>query len=328
MWIGLDHDDMAEQCIYRLKIDADFKQLIPPLSEEEFQQLEQNIIRDGCREPLCVWYNTILDGHNRYEICTRQQIPFMIQRIYLKNREEAIAWICTNQLGRRNITEETRKYLIGKRYEIEKILGAHNAAGTNQYTKKEVGAKMLPEPLFGATAGRTRERLGEEYNISHASILNYEKYTKALDLLSKVVPELVPKILASDVKISLENTIALSRLSGQEVRRLSQLVSDDTTEFVSNLRKVLQKNQGSAEKNPLSIPVGLVKEMPAYDPDAEISSLTFTIPSWISSINRARSAADLSDITDNARDKLEKELTELKETINNMLLAIAIKEVI
>jgi hypothetical protein len=317
---------MAEQCIYRLKIDTDFKQLIPPLSTEEFHQLEQNIIRDGCREPLCVWYNTILDGHNRYEICIKHQIPFMIQRIYLKNREEAIAWICANQLGRCNITEETRKYLIGKRYEIEKMLGAHNAAGTNQYTKKEVGAKMLPEPLFGATAGRTRERLSEEYNISHASILNYEKYTQALDSLSKVVPELVPKILASDVKISLENTIALSRLSGQEVRRLSQLVTDDTTEFVSDLRKVLQKNQGSAEKNPLPVPVGLVKEMPAYDPDAEISSLTFTIPSWISSINRARSAADLSDITDNARNKLEKELIELKETINNMLLAI--KEVI
>lgn len=103
---------------------------------------------------------------------------------------------------------------------------------------------------------------------------------------------------------------------------MSQLVSDDTTEFVSDLRKVLPKNKGSTEKNPLSIPVGLVKEMPAYDPDAEISSLTFTIPSWISSINRACSAADLSDITDNARSKLEKELTELKETINNMLVAI------
>lgn len=324
--IGPNHSDMAEQCTYRLKIDAYFKQIIQPLSAEEFRQLEQDIIRNGCREPLCVWYNTILDGHNRYEICAKQQIPFMIQRIYLKNREEAIVWICANQLGRRNITEEMRKYLIGKRYEIEKILGAHIAAGTNQYTKKEVGAKMLPEPLFGATAGRTRERLGEEYNISHASILNYEKYTQALDSLSKVIPELVFKILASDVKISLENTIALSKLSGQEVRRLSQLVSDDTTEFVFNLRKVLQKNQGSVEKNPLSVPVGLVKEMPAYDPDAEISSLTFTIPSWISSINRARSAADLSDITDNARGKLEKELTELKETINNML--VAIKEVI
>lgn len=317
---------MAEQCIHKLKIDADFKQLIPTLSAEELQQLEQNIIRDGCREPLCVWNNTILDGHNRYEICTRLQIPFMIQRINLRNHEEAIAWICAHQLGRRNITEETRKYLIGKRYEIEKILGAHNAVRTNLHTKKEVRAKMLPEPSFGASAGRTRERLGEEYNISHASILNYEKYTQALDSLSRLVPDLVSKILSNEVKISLENTILLSRLSGQEIRCLNQLISDDPTEFISYLRKVLPKNQSSAEKHPLPIPAGSVKEMPAYDPDAEISSLALTIPSWISSINRARSAADLSDVTDNARRKLESELMELKETVDHMLAVI--KEVI
>ena len=116
---------MTEKRIYKLKTDTVFKQLITPLSAEELRQLEQNIIRDGCREPLCVWNSTILDGHNRYAICTRMQIPFMIQKICVRNREEAMAWICANQLGRRNITHETRKYLIGKRYEMEKIIGAH-----------------------------------------------------------------------------------------------------------------------------------------------------------------------------------------------------------
>ena len=319
---------MAERCIYKLKIDDGFKQLIPPLSAEELQQLEQNLIRDGCREPLCVWNNTILDGHNRYEICTRKQIPFMIQRIYLKNREEAIAWICANQLGRRNITDETRKYLIGKRYEMEKILGAHNAAGTNQHTKKEVSFKISTEPAFDETAFRTSERLGKEYHISYATVLKYGKYSHALDALSRIVPELVPKILSGEVKISHENIVELSQLSGQDARRLSQLISDDATEFVgySDMRKVLPKRQDSAVSPPLPIPTGSVKDMPAYDPDAEISSLALTIPSWVSSIDRTRSITNLSGISDNARRKLEKELLGLKETINTMLAAI--KEVI
>ncbi len=312
---------MVEQCIYKLKIDAGFKQLIPSLSAEELQQLEQNIIRNGCREPLCVWNNTILDGHTRYEICTRRQIPFMIQRIYFKNREEAIAWICANQLGRRNITNETRRYLIGKRYEMEKILGSHNAVGTNQHTKKEVRAKMLSEPPFGVTAGRTRERLSEEYKISHATVLNYEKYSQSLDLLSRVVPELVPKILSGGVKISREYTVELSRLPCQEIKRLSQLISDDT-EFVAYLREVLPKRQSPAEKPPLPIPAGSVKDMPAYDPDAEISSLALTIPSWVSSINRTCSASNLRGATYKARNKLEKQLLELKESIEYMLTAI------
>ena len=314
---------MAEQCANKLKIDAGFKHLIPPLSAEELQHLEQNIIRDGCREPLCVWNDTILDGHNRYEICTRRQIPFMIQRIYIKNREEAIAWICANQLGRRNITEETRKYLIGKRYEMEKILGAHNAAGTNQHTKKEVGCKMLTEPPFDETACRTRKRLGEEYRICDGTVYKYGIYAHALDSLSKIAPELVSKVLSGELKISHKNIIELSRLSEQDVRHLSQLISDDT-EFIGYLHKVLPKRQGPAEKPPLPIPASSVKDMPAYDPDAEISSLALTVPSWVSSINRTRSASDLSNITDNARRKLEKELMELKETIDFMLAAMKV----
>lgn len=313
---------MAEQSIYELQIDAGFKWLIPPLSAIELEQLEQNIIRDGCREPICVWNNTILDGHNRYEICTRLQIPFMIQRIDFENREEAVAWICANQLGRRNITEETRKYLIGKRYEMEKILGAHNAAGINQHTKKEVRCNMLTEPPFDETACRTRERLGEEYRICDGTVYKYGIYAHALDSLSQSVPELVPKILSGEIKISHENTVELSRLSGQEVRRLGQLISDGEPQFHRNLHKVLPKKQRQEEKPPLPLPTGSVKNMPVYDPDAEISSLTLTIPSWISSINRTCSTADLSSVTDNARSKLENQLLELTKAINYMLAAI------
>jgi hypothetical protein len=313
---------MAEQRVYNLKIDDGFRQLIPPLSPEELQQLEQNILRDGCRDPLSVWNSTILDGHNRYEICTRHEIPFAIQRINLKNREEAIVWICANQLGRRNISEETRKYLIGKRYEMEKILGAHNVAGTNQHTKNEVRAKMLPEPPYGITAGRTRERLAEEYNISHATVLKYEKYAQALDSLAKVSPELVPKILSGEVKVSHENALEMSRLSGQDVKRLSQLITDESAELVGNIRSVLPQKTNPIDKSLPSIPPGSIKNMPAYDPDAEISSLALTVPSWVSSINRTRSTADFSYITVNARCMLEKQLLELKETIDSMLAAM------
>lgn len=315
---------MAEQCIYKLKIDDGFKQLSPPLTAAELKQLEQNIIRDGCREPLCVWNNTILDGHNRYEICTRQHIPFSIQRIYLRNREEAIAWICTNQLGRRNITDETRRYLIGKRYEMEKILGAHNAAGTNQHTKTVVRAKILPEAPFGITAGRTRERLGEEYKISHATVLKYEQYAQALDAISEVTPELIPKILSGELKISHDNIVELSQLSGQDARRLSQYITREAIEFLrySDMRKFFPKRQDSVGKLSVQMPTVSVKDMPAYDPDAEISSLALTIPSWVSSIERVRSATNFGDITGNASRSLEKELLCLKETINSMLTAI------
>ena len=187
---------------------------------------------------------------------------------------------------------------------------------------KEVRATMLPEPPFDEKVGRTRVRLGEEYNISHTTVLKYGKYSGALDELLKDIPDLVPKILAGEVKISHENIIEMSRLSEQNKRRLSQHLSDDAAEFKGYLHEILPRRQNTAVKLPLPIPIGSVKDMPAYDPDAELSSLTLTVPSWVRSIERARSVTNISEITDNARRKLEKELLELRKTIDSMLADI------
>ena len=77
---------------------------------------------------------------------------------------------------------------------------------------------MLPRPHYDDTACRTRERLANEYHISHTTVLKYEYYTQAMDYLGEVMPELVPKILSGQVKISQENILELAKLSPLEVR--------------------------------------------------------------------------------------------------------------
>lgn len=91
-----------------IKIDAEFAALIPPLSAEERQQLEENIVEHGgARDPLVVWASkgtlTLLDGHNRYEICTRLDLPFDVHEMQFYSREAARIWIRNNQAGRRNL---------------------------------------------------------------------------------------------------------------------------------------------------------------------------------------------------------------------------------
>jgi len=303
-----------------LTIDPEFKQLIPPLLQTERTQLEENILRDGCREPIALWGNIIIDGHNRYEICRKHNIPFNTVQVSIHNREEAIAWICANQLGKRNISDESRRYLIGKRYAMEKILGAHNSAGTNQYSKTEVRAKLLPEPQYDRTASRTRERLGKEYHISHATVLKYENYSEALDYLSGIVPDLIAKVLSGQVKISQENILELAKMPPLEIRRLSAQISKRNEPFVgySDARRVIP-GKLEAPAKPIYTPNVSIKNMPEYDPDAEVSSLTLTIPSWVSSIIRTRSTANLNEITPEAKTKLEKGLIGLRETVDEML---------
>ena len=67
---------MTEKKVYDLTVDPEFRDLIPPLNEEELKLLEASIVADGCESPLIVWNGVIVDGHNRYAICRKHEIPF------------------------------------------------------------------------------------------------------------------------------------------------------------------------------------------------------------------------------------------------------------
>jgi hypothetical protein len=101
-----------------LHIDEEFRSLIPPLATEEQAGLEENLLRDGCLDPLVVWQEQqiLLDGHHRKEICDRYGIAYTVREISLPDREAAADWIDAHQLGRRNLTPEQMSLLRGRRY--------------------------------------------------------------------------------------------------------------------------------------------------------------------------------------------------------------------
>lgn len=105
-----------------IAIDPEFEKVCPPLTEDEANRLEDNILADGeVTSPLIVWNGVLLDGHNRRRIILRHpELPFSIKEMSFANRYDAVAWICKNQLGRRNIAEQMRAYLIGMQYNAEK----------------------------------------------------------------------------------------------------------------------------------------------------------------------------------------------------------------
>ena len=106
----------------QLKIDPEFQSKIPPLQFEEEQQLEQNIIAEGrLLNPIITWNGYILDGHTRYRILKKHGfIKFEVEEIQLADKYEALAWICKNQLGRRNLSPERKKFLLEQIFTIDK----------------------------------------------------------------------------------------------------------------------------------------------------------------------------------------------------------------
>jgi N6-adenosine-specific RNA methylase IME4/DNA-binding transcriptional regulator YhcF (GntR family) len=145
-------------------VDAEFAALIPPLSAEERQQLEENIIEHGgARDPLVVWASkgklTVLDGHNRYEICTRLELPFDIHEMRFESREQAADWMDNNQLGRRNLSPDSFTHILGRTYKRRK--------------RKEGRPKKLGQndPVCS-----TAESLAKRHGVSPATVKRAEKF--------------------------------------------------------------------------------------------------------------------------------------------------------
>lgn len=151
-------------------IDDEFRKMIPPLAEMERKQLEENIVRDGCRDPLVVWKqgdtSVLIDGHNRYEICARLGIAFEVTELEFDSRDSAADWIDANQLGRRNLTPEQMSLLRGRRY---------NRA------KKDVGR---PEGnADNLSTLRTAEKLAEQHGVDEKTIRRDGKFAEAVEVL-------------------------------------------------------------------------------------------------------------------------------------------------
>lgn len=91
-----------------LSINPEFKNLIPALDKNEYDQLEESILSEGCRESIVAWNNTIVDGHNRYEICTNHNIDFNVVHKEFESESHVKLWMIDNQLGRRNLTDFMR----------------------------------------------------------------------------------------------------------------------------------------------------------------------------------------------------------------------------
>ena len=292
---------------YIFKIDTELRRLVFPYSQEEYAALEQQILQYGCCQPIVVWYGYIIQGFEQYDICMAHGIKYDIRNISFRVREEVISVTCREELTTRCLPENQRRYLIGKRYNADIIIGAHNAAGTDQFKERARRELSKGRQLYESSAGRTKERLAGEYHLNQSSIARYAIFAQAIDYIAAIKPETVSQILAGKIKTSMEAVMGCYGKTESEV-----------TQLLSSSRESMEvKKSVFAEKE--TIKGATIKDMPTFDPDAEINSLALTIPSWISSINRTRVTAKFTLLTSKGRNQLEQELYQLQKEVQIML---------
>ena len=163
---------MPEKKLYDLAVDPEFRDLIPPLNEEELKLLEASIVADGCESPLIVWNGVIIDGHNRYTICRKHGIPFSIQEKNFETREEVMLWMLRNQLGRRNLNNYQRSELALK---FEPLF-AHASE------KRMLAGKLVDPPQNSAEgSGETRKQIAKMAGVSHDTIKKVKRLHEHAD---------------------------------------------------------------------------------------------------------------------------------------------------
>lgn len=169
-----------------IRIDKEFQSLIPPLALEEYKQLEENIMSDGCRDALVTWNGVLIDGHNRFKICQEHNLPFKTMEKEFASREDAICWIITNQFGRRNLSAGERSILALRLEPIYKAKAKERMLATqNNKSAKQISAELVEK-------GETRNQVAKLAGVSHDTI---DKVKKIID---HGTPEQVERIKKGD----------------------------------------------------------------------------------------------------------------------------------
>ena len=203
------------------------------MTDDEFKQLEENILAYGVViNPIIVWDGVIVDGHNRFRILENHpHIKYTTHEKTFDDRFAVLAWICKNQLGRRNLTPGQKKYLIGKQYESEKA--SHGGDRKSEEAKSSTQIGNLISHL------KTSERIARENGISKNSVCRAESFAKAVDLADEIEPGIRSDILSGSIKAT-----------AKDVEAIIQATPAERPLLIENLRcpSSAQKKESSSDK--------------------------------------------------------------------------------
>ena len=198
----------AQACDSALVVDPVLKSLIPPLENEERALLEKSLIQDGCRDPLVVWPRkaregrddeyyvlVLIDGHNRYEICTKHGIEFDVIEMEFSSITDVRIWMRNNQMGRRNITPAWRIDLaLANKEDLVAIGATIKVEAGKEARSKQLGV-VSENDNTPIAKHNTRQEIAKAANTSTGMVAMAERVREA-------APDLWEKAKSGEVTVS------------------------------------------------------------------------------------------------------------------------------
>ena len=132
-------------------------ELLPPLSEEQLDALETDLMKNGCYTSIIVNEDlVVIDGHNRKSLCDKHGLPYQMLVFAFDDLLEAKQWALDTQKGRRNLDKwELGKIALKLKPEIEARAKANQSAAGGDKTDK--GSLLMNSPKAVAPVNTRRE---------------------------------------------------------------------------------------------------------------------------------------------------------------------------
>jgi len=207
-------------------IDEEFRSLLPGLDKKTFESLEESLINYGCLHPLTLWNGILIDGHYRYTICAKHDIPFDTIDLEFTSREAVLIWIISNQVLRRNLTPIQLSNCRGLHYRAERRI-ITNEDGRNQYSGAvEDDSQNGNQPQYKSTMSR----LADQYKVSKNTIWRDAKISDAITAIGTASPVAKQRLLGGDVRLDKRILEELSSWPEDEITEIAAKIEDGTYE--------------------------------------------------------------------------------------------------
>jgi len=261
----------------KIIIDEEFKALLPALDKDTYALLEENLLQNGCRDSIVLWGNVLIDGHNRYEICSKHKIPFNTVSRDFASREEALIWIISTQVSRRNLSPIQLSHFRGLHYKMDKLIQGAN----NRYTTKSRRGQNVPQ-------GRTADRLAEKYRVSSKTINRDAKVASAIEAIGEVSPTAKKMILSGEAILDKSKLQQMAGLTEEETEAVAAAIENGTYE------KQPASTTGPETSNPTRPIDSILAKLPPLQQAIRNLSNSFSVlPKVRKSADRAELKAEL-----------------------------------
>ena len=147
------------------------------------------------------------------------EIPFTTYEMPFENEYEVIAWICDNQLGRRNLIESQKRYLIGERYRIERKIAKFHG---NQHTLADESGGGRSDPHQDRHP--TRNQIAIQNGVSDSYVKRAVCFADGVDAAEEVYPGIKKQILSEEIEVTIPELTEIAKMNPEERKEAVKLL--------------------------------------------------------------------------------------------------------